>query len=173
MNELTRLADKYGSDKGSLKHNYTDQYYEYLKEFKEKQVVLLEIGVDKGASIEMWLEFFPKAYVVGMDILDCPEGLKKHKRYKHLKCSQIDSGGLVEMPPDYCLHIGCCIVIDDGSHNYADIFYTFGAIEAITDFDLYFVEDLGAKRAGNAMEDLKRMGFKELAPQLAVKDYRG
>lgn len=164
MNELTALANKYGSDKGSLKHNYTEHYFKYLEPYKRLPVHLFEIGVDKGASIKMWLDFLPDAFITGLDLLPCPECLISAGRYTHVQGSQIVVDDLRSVGV-------CCIIIDDGSHNYADIFYTLGVMAVMINCDLYFVEDLGAKRAGNAMADLKRYGFKELAPQLAVKEF--
>jgi len=70
MNELKALADKYGSDKGSLKHNYTEHYFKYFEPIRHRPLNILEIGVDKGASIEMWLDFFPSAGNAMEDLVD-------------------------------------------------------------------------------------------------------
>jgi len=60
-NELTKLADKYKTDKGSLKHLYTVYYYKLLNHLRYENITLFEIGVDKGYSLLMWREYFPNA----------------------------------------------------------------------------------------------------------------
>jgi predicted O-methyltransferase YrrM len=68
--DLTRLADKYGTDKGSSTHNYTDVYEYFLMPMRSRARRVFEIGVASGASLLMWRDFFPKAMVYGIDIED-------------------------------------------------------------------------------------------------------
>ena len=66
MNELTQLADKYGTDKGTAfdgQHNYTSLYYELFSEKRADIHSLLEIGIFRGASVKMWRDFFFNAEV--------------------------------------------------------------------------------------------------------------
>ena len=80
---LTQLADKYGSDKGSTKHRYTELYHMLFEPLRERKMNFLEMGlfiggpehgVDKDRvttdlpSIKMWLEYFPKSHIHGLDI---------------------------------------------------------------------------------------------------------
>ncbi len=49
-------------------HNYITEYYE--KEFGDKKQTplnMLEIGMYRGGSIRLWLEWFEKLHVVGID----------------------------------------------------------------------------------------------------------
>ena len=80
MNKLTKLADKYFSDKGSHKHNYTEVYEKYLSNFENKEIKLLEIGFAEGGSCSMWLDFFKNAQIFGADFYS-KEDLKEY----HLK----------------------------------------------------------------------------------------
>src|SRR5437588_5742537 len=92
VQSLTALANKYGSDKGTLgpsaswpAHNYTDIYEAYLWSRRNEPITLLEIGLgvtgeawradiahgrnqDGGGSVKMWQDYFPKARIVGADI---------------------------------------------------------------------------------------------------------
>lgn len=62
---LDELSVKYGTDKGSLKHNYMPFYEKHLPKNPKK---ILEIGVLKGASLAMWSEYFPEAIIHGLDL---------------------------------------------------------------------------------------------------------
>jgi demethylmacrocin O-methyltransferase len=64
---LCLLAEKYGSDKFSTKHSYTAWYYEQFKDRRDTVRKVVEIGVGEGASLRMWREFFPNAWIVGVD----------------------------------------------------------------------------------------------------------
>ena len=70
---LTGLADLYGSDKGTIKHNYTHIYEQILRELgvthrKTHSLRLAEIGVACGASLRMWANHLPAATIEGFDI---------------------------------------------------------------------------------------------------------
>ena len=62
---LRELAEKYGSDKA--RHGYCEVYEALWGPVREEIKTVLEIGVFNGASLKMWLDFFPNAKVVGMD----------------------------------------------------------------------------------------------------------
>jgi hypothetical protein len=65
MNRLTEIGKKYNTDKATY-HNFTSFYNEYFSKFKEPTI--LEIGVDKGASIETYDEYFnKKCRIVAVD----------------------------------------------------------------------------------------------------------
>lgn len=71
---LTRIADKYGSDKGTYftdakhpGHLYTPFYDQLFEPYRLHEINLFEVGVSKGASVMMWNEYFPNGNIVGMD----------------------------------------------------------------------------------------------------------
>ncbi|WP_284163523.1 hypothetical protein [Frigidibacter sp. SD6-1] len=82
---LTDLADRYGSDKGSTKHRYTELYEMLFRPFRDRSIRFLEMGLQIGGpehgesadrkttdlpSVRMWLEYFPKAHIHGLDVSD-------------------------------------------------------------------------------------------------------
>lgn len=91
-NELTRLADFYGSDKGTFlsAHSYTRIYEKFFRGLRCRPICLVEIGLcrpDADArrvavagksiisgfrtpSLDMWRAYFPKATLFGFDIDD-------------------------------------------------------------------------------------------------------
>ncbi len=62
------MGIKYGTDKSSVSLNYLNKYDLFLKKFHNEKITLLELGVNKGASIMIWKEYFCKAEIVGVDI---------------------------------------------------------------------------------------------------------
>ena len=71
MKTLTELGLEHGADKALDTHNYTEVYSLYMDKFRDKPVSLIELGTFKGASCNMWEEYFtnPQARLVGYDHL--------------------------------------------------------------------------------------------------------
>jgi hypothetical protein len=123
---LTTLADRYGSDKGSTKHRYTELYHMLFHPYRDRAITFLEMGLLIGGpehgesadretkdlpSIRMWLEFFPKAKILGLDVSDF--AWFKHDRFAFHRCdmdvrTNIDAAA-AKMPD-------LDIIIDDASH---------------------------------------------------------
>ena len=66
-NKLYELGIKYHTDK-VFHHEYHDIYNFFLNQFYNSPGAMLEIGIQHGNSLNMWLELFPNAYIYGMDI---------------------------------------------------------------------------------------------------------
>lgn len=62
---LTELANKHCTDK--LIHGYTEFYARYMDPVRETTKKVLELGIGKGASARMWLEYFPNAHIYVVD----------------------------------------------------------------------------------------------------------
>src|SRR5450631_2885476 len=93
-NDLTRLADYFGSDKGTrfTAHLYTRVYEKYFGKLRNEAITILEIGLhrveddkrrrlgavegatseaaSRAPSLEMWRAYFPNASLYGFDIDD-------------------------------------------------------------------------------------------------------
>jgi len=115
---LGRLASKYNTDKG-YKHHYTKIYASYFSGLRDMDINLLEIGIDKGASIRMWLDYFINANVYGIDI-GVNDKIKNinTKRFFPTEGNQSDIdvlGRVVES-----CQSGFDIIIDDASHRSID-----------------------------------------------------
>ncbi|MGL5010827.1 MAG: hypothetical protein ACRC6I_13175 [Paracoccaceae bacterium] len=123
---LTALADRYGSDKGSTKHRYTELYHMLFHPYRDRPISFLEMGLLIGGpehgesadretkdlpSIRMWLEFFPKAQINGLDISDF--SWFTHDRFHFHRCDMDDRANIdaaARTMPDLD------IIIDDASH---------------------------------------------------------
>lgn len=64
---LDEIGLKYKTDKSSMTHCYLETYEKYFDEWRNKELVILELGVAGGASIAMWREYFMNAKVYGID----------------------------------------------------------------------------------------------------------
>lgn len=105
---------------------------------RDLEFTLVEIGVLIGGSLRMWMEYFPKANVVGIDInleaaRHVPDGAK------FILASQTDEvaikNALSPLPP-----LG--IVIDDGSHYVPHMLESFRFLWPMVMADgVYVMED--------------------------------
>lgn len=150
---LTELADRYGSDKGSSKHRYTELYHMLFQPLRDRRIAFLEMGLliggpELGASpdratqdlpsVRMWLEYFPKAQVIGLDVSDF--GWFRHDRFRFVRCDMDARANIAAaaagMPP-------LDVVIDDASH--ASHHQQFAFLELFPRLNpggLYIIEDL-------------------------------
>lgn len=140
MRTLNEIATELGTDKASFGHNYVEKYERQLSEYKDKPFKLLEIGVDKGYSIKMWKEYFPKAEIHAIDIVDKTEYAED--RVNILIGSQND----VKFLEDTNKQFGPFdVIIDDGSHINEDMTISFVTLfPLLKPGGLYIVEDLHA-----------------------------
>ena len=138
METLNEIGLWHKTDKSTMTHCYLGVYESYLKDWREKEFTLLEIGVAAGNSLKMWREYFPKAKVYGIDINpDCAgygEGI--------FIGTQTDTAFLDSVlekigAPD--------VIIDDGSHVGLDMIFTFRHLfPKMKAGGLYVVEDTHA-----------------------------
>jgi len=123
---LTDLADKYGSDKGSTKHRYTELYQMLFSPFVKRKINFLEMGlliggpehgIDKDRvtndlpSIRMWLEYFTKANIHGLDVSDF--SWFEHERFTFHRCDMDTRDNIATAAADMPEFD---IIIDDASH---------------------------------------------------------
>jgi hypothetical protein len=105
---FTKAAEASGSDKYHH-HGYHRFYPRHLDCFCETAGNLVEIGVDKGRSLQLWRNYLPRAYIHGVDI---NMELKGDGFIVH-RCDQGDKVQLERL----ARKIGSAFaVIDDGSH---------------------------------------------------------
>lgn len=124
-------------------HKWTHYLPIYNKEFSHligKDVKILEIGVKKGGSLDMWAYVFgDKSNIVGVDIDQECKNLERNNIKIEIG-SQNDSTFLNDISKKYGKFD---IIIDDGSHYNKDQKYTLNyAFEnLLNDHGIYLVED--------------------------------
>lgn len=133
--------------------NYFSEYDFHFRDFQEKHIRLLEIGVQGGGSLSMWQIYFPKASIVGIDI---DTTCKKFER-ENVKVyigDQEDTDFLItvnkkEGPFD--------IIIDDGGHTMKQQITTFKTLfPKLNDGGIYVIEDLHTSYWGEFGGKIKR-----------------
>jgi hypothetical protein len=104
--------DSYNTDK--ITHRYLDVYDPILTPWLGKEIKLLEIGVHKGGSLQLWRDYFPLGAIVGID-LKLPERFEPGERIQVFEGSQSDEAFLSEVTKRTAPE-GFDIIIDDASH---------------------------------------------------------
>jgi hypothetical protein len=103
---------QYATDK--VVNGYFWQYDRLLTPWVDQAIVLLELGVHEGASLQLWRDYFPHGTIAGIDI-ELPKNFEPTERVHLFEGSQGDTGFLSEVArrvvPD-----GFDIIIDDASH---------------------------------------------------------
>lgn len=118
---LSEIANKYASDKGTRIPNdggnhgprlhFTPVYHRYMKDLRDKEITILEIGIGSGPSLKMWYEYFPKAFIHAIDVDD-----HSNKNNDRVTTHICDQGNRLQLE-NLIEKIGKVdIIIDDGSH---------------------------------------------------------
>jgi len=142
MTELTKLANKYKSDKGTKEgscHAFSEIYDKYLFDIKHDILNVLEIGIWDGSSLNMWYDYFPNANIIGLDIED-----KRQYENDRISCKIIDQSSTDSLEA----FVTSCdtlfdFIIDDGSHHMRDQQITFSYFfKLLKPGGIYVIEDL-------------------------------
>ena len=132
---LTELAEKHKTNK--LKEGYMPLYESYVNKLKDKEINLMEIGVLRGASINMWHDYFKKAKIYGIDTK--PKIKFKKERVKIYTGDQADK----EFLENVCEDKRFDIIIDDGGHKMSQQIGSFKILwKYLKSGGLYVMEDL-------------------------------
>ena len=135
MKSLIDIGKKYPTSKN--KFGFVELYDVFFKQYQNKNINILEIGVDNGDSLRLWREYFSKANICGIDI--------KKKNFDitgvEIMCgSQSDNSFLKSVVSKYQ---NFDIIIDDGSHISKDIISSFKYLFNHLNRDgIYIIEDL-------------------------------
>jgi limonene-1,2-epoxide hydrolase len=141
MNDLEKyfLANTSGKVIHKWMH-YFDVYERHLSQYRGKSINLLEIGVSKGGSLEMWRDYLgPDAKIYGVDI--DPECKKfENEQISIMIGSQSDRSFLKDIAQKIPT---IDILIDDGGHTMDQQITTFQELYPhINERGVYICEDL-------------------------------
>ncbi len=120
-------------------HHYFEAYDAHFKRFKNKEIVILEIGVSQGGSLQMWKDYFgPNAKIYGIDI-DARCKQFEEENIEIFIGSQSDRKFLNEVknkiPKIY-------ILIDDGGHTMKQQIVSFEELfNHVKEDGVYLCED--------------------------------
>ena len=131
----------YGNHRAIYKKlHYLEAYDRFFHHFRGKQVRILEIGVYKGGSLQMWKNYFGEdAKIVGIDI-DPQCKLLEEDRIEILIGRQEDRNFLRYLKDKYG---SFDVIIDDGGHHMEQQITTFDEMfDSLSDGGVYCCEDL-------------------------------
>jgi hypothetical protein len=92
---------------------YLSIYEQLLAPLRRRTFTLLELGVWGGHSLEMWRDAFPKATIVGVDLM--PPDLDLGPRVHIIRGDQSDAELMQRLRNEYAPG-GFHVIIDDASH---------------------------------------------------------
>jgi len=137
LGALAKAAGR--TDKGTTGHNYVEVYERFMLQWKNDPIKIFEIGIERGGSLLMWQEYFPKAKIFAVDIDD--KAAMSNTRVKTIVGDQakrtdlqkaIDiSGGDID------------ILLDDGGHSMEQQQVSFGYLfKFVKPGGYYILEDI-------------------------------
>ena len=130
LNELCKEF-YYSTDKG-ITHRYLDTYGKLFAPFKDMEINLLEVGVATGGSLKLWEDYFSKAAIYGIDIINEIEyqySERVHLIFEDIRVMKI--------------RLQLDIAIDDGSHFVKDQLTFFNLIWPVMNKGgLLIIEDI-------------------------------
>lgn len=152
---LKELVKDKNTDKDTI-HSYIEIYEGLFKERKCDN--LLEIGIYKGGSIEMWHQYFPNALIHAVDILNITRYLDKFPRVKKYITNAYDKE-FIQTLPEFD------IIIDDGDHSLKSmLFVAEHYSKKLTKNGVLIIEDIPdlewTKQIKNVIpDDLKEFSY--------------
>ncbi|MGV8850097.1 MAG: hypothetical protein ACOH16_11195 [Propionibacteriaceae bacterium] len=182
------LLRHFEANDGRLIHkwmHYFDIYHQYFDRFRDRDIVVVEIGVSHGGSLQMWSDYFgPKAKIWGVDI--------------DPRCKAFEGPGIKivigdQGDRDFLIRLAemvgpIDILIDDGGHLMDQQIATFEELYSLVKIDgIFLVEDThtsywpedysgGYRKPGTFMEYAKGLvdqlnAWHSREPELVVDDF--
>lgn len=175
MNDLQRFCEQHQGRILRKWVHYFNIYDRYFSKYRDRPIVMVEIGVFKGGSLQMWKSYFaPGSLIIGIDINPACKNLEEENIQVHIG-SQDDPlfvKFLFESIP------APDIILDDGGHLVTQQIKGFELMFPYVKADgVYMCEDVqtsywlkyggGLRRRGTFMEYMK-----SLTDQLNEWSYR-
>lgn len=133
-NEITLFSDKWDP--------YFNVYERYFHKFIEKEITLVEVGVQGGGSLQMWRKYFgDKAKIIGIDI---DKAVLRHADHYDANTElRIGDQSSEEFWDSFLKTIpNIDVFIDDGSHKMKDQIVTFeNVFPSLSLGGIYICED--------------------------------
>lgn len=102
----------YHTDKFSG-HQYLSTYERLFNPITESVKNILEVGVQRGESLELWKNLFPNAMVYGAEVLESAVKIQKQERIKIFFGDAYEKEFIKNFES-----IQFDVIIDDGSHQF-------------------------------------------------------
>lgn len=140
MTELEKIFMEDGKRLMEKWKHYFEIYERHFNRYRNQEVVILEIGVSHGGSLQMWKEYFgPKAKIYGIDIDPRCKAFEEENITIFIG-SQSDKKFLEQVKKEIPL---IDILIDDGGHTMEQQIVSFEVLfNHIKEDGIYLCEDL-------------------------------
>lgn len=166
-NKIVGILEKYklngcfinegiGTDKATC-HSYDGFYDEILKDYLDREISLLEIGVQFGASSLLWHDLIPKSKLVLVDIKDKVHpniwSSMEKDRYNFHEMDAFNLQSVSELKSKY--PDGFDIIIEDGPHTLeSQIFAVQNYTPLLKEGGILIMEDIQRFEHGQMIIDL-------------------
>lgn len=122
--------------------HYMNVYEKHLTRFRGKHPVILEVGVAKGGSIEMWNRFFGgECTIYGVDLMRKCHVIAEHFSNVHIYRGDQADPSFWEKFREICPKVD--ILLEDGGHKMHQQIQTFECMyDHVKDNGIYLCEDL-------------------------------
>ena len=158
------------TDKGSADindHNYLVCYEKYVSPIRDNVKCLLELGVDWGASIDLWGQYFPNARVHGVELFYHKTKFSRDKFNNRFSFYNGDYANPVFLSSMMSI-IGndIDIIVDDGAHDISTQVIALKALAPYLSNDgYYFLEDLMVNNTEHIVKAAEESGL------VIIEDY--
>jgi len=148
---LEALCSAFRTDKCTGSHKYVDVYAALFDKMRQNVKNFLEVGVQAGSSIEVWLQYFPNANIHGIDVFFRWGQYERMKKWfqdeprVHLhKGNSVKTAVWEGLPQEFD------IIIDDGNHETGAIQKTLVNLwPLLRPGGIYVIEDIEWDKGGN------------------------
>lgn len=113
MSDIAAIAQRHDTDKAA-QPGYLSDYAELFGPFRDREVRLLELGINKGGSMYLWRDYFPRGMIAGLDLT--PVHLNDSSGRIRTYAGGQDDLGLLEKIARENAPEGFDIIIDDCAH---------------------------------------------------------
>ena len=142
---MRTLFDKYKCDKGH-RHGYEAVYEADFEKVKDEPINIFEIGILRGESIKVWLDYFPNGTVYAVDNFSRipPEKVEilSHERVKWVS-GDSTSNSLRDTIDKEWSGVKFDIIIDDGLHTpRANMLSFMNLSKYLKKGGIYYIEDV-------------------------------
>lgn len=136
--ELSLMAAS-KTDKAMNRHGFTEIYERFFFPLRNDPIRFFEIGIAKGGSLVLWSDYFPKASIFAIDIVD--KSRFETERVKTFIADQANREQLKAFIDTYGSDFD--VILDDGGHKMHHQQISFGYLmKHLKPGGLYIIEDL-------------------------------
>jgi len=161
---MDQLINNSITDKATT-HSYLNHYERLFQHMKDTALHVLEIGIAQGGSIKLWTDYFSKATIYAIDIIEPPSWLKSYNKERinlyidnaydenFIRNNFIDKGTKFD------------IIIDDGPHTKESMLFVAKYYSRLlTENGILIIEDipLAVRGINNNGPNFKKNWIKDI-----------